>query len=119
MFSPTQFGLALLLPAFFIDSRSPSLKLGEVSANTPCALASCTPQTAASATAPAKIEPRLNMTSLPVIIVVLIQSPIARSPSTPHPSKHSISHGEVSEIPCPAAPRKCRADAAATPASRR
>src|SRR5580700_4661623 len=61
-FSPTQFGLVLLLPAFFTASRSPSLKLGEVSVNTPCALAGETLK-AARATAPARMEPRRNMTS--------------------------------------------------------
>src|ERR1700729_2554870 len=67
-FSPTQFGLVLLLPAFFTASRSPSLKPGEVSVNTPCALASCVPHIAASATAPARSEPRKIMTS-PFIFV--------------------------------------------------
>src|SRR6202000_1045840 len=62
MFSPTQFGLDLLLPANLVASRSPSLKLGEVSVNTPCALAGET-LSATSATAPASIEPRRNMTS--------------------------------------------------------
>src|SRR5579859_3401901 len=61
-FSPTQFGLDLLLPAFFTASRSPSLKLGEVSVNTPCALAGEMLE-ATSATAPARIEPRRNMIS--------------------------------------------------------
>ena len=36
-FSPTQFGLDLLLPANFVASRSPSLKLVDDSVNTPCA----------------------------------------------------------------------------------
>src|SRR5882724_7779635 len=63
MFSPTQFGLDLLLPAFFTASRSPSLKLGDDSVNAPCALACCVPQDRASARAPATIEPRKSMTT--------------------------------------------------------
>jgi hypothetical protein len=59
-FSPTQFGLALLLPAFFTANRSPSLKLGEDSVNAPCARASCAPHEDASASVPARIEPREN-----------------------------------------------------------
>src|ERR1700684_1321853 len=68
-FTPTQFGLVLLLPANFVANRSPSLKLGEVSVNAPCALAGETLQ-CARATAPARMEPRRNMTSsfcLPLI----------------------------------------------------
>src|SRR5277367_2820986 len=60
--SPTQFGLVLLLPANFVASRSPSLKPDDDSVNTPCAPAGETLK-AASATAPARIEPRRNMTS--------------------------------------------------------
>src|SRR5581483_608916 len=65
-FSPTQFGLDLLLPAFFTASRSPSLKLGEDRVNTLWALAGATLK-AANATAPARIEPRRNMIS-PIFI---------------------------------------------------
>ena len=34
MFSPTQFGFDLLLPAFFVGIRAPSLKSGDESVNT-------------------------------------------------------------------------------------
>ena len=37
IFSPTQFGLALLLPALLVGIRSPSLKADEDSVNTPSA----------------------------------------------------------------------------------
>src|SRR5262249_58208945 len=39
IFSPTQFGFCLLLPAFLVARRSPSLNDGDVIVNTPCALA--------------------------------------------------------------------------------
>src|SRR5450756_2521932 len=61
MFSPMQFGLALLLPALFSASRSPSLKSGEDSVNTPCARASLAPHEAASASMPAKMNLRENI----------------------------------------------------------
>src|SRR6516162_2723549 len=38
-FSPTQFGFCLLLPAFLVARRSPSLNDGDVIVNTPCAFA--------------------------------------------------------------------------------
>jgi hypothetical protein len=60
-FSPTQFGLDLLLPAFFTASRWPSLKSGEVSMNAACARASRAPQDAASAMARARMELRRSM----------------------------------------------------------
>jgi hypothetical protein len=63
MFSPTQFGLDLLLPANFVASRSPSLKPVEDSVNTPCAWAPCTQPKAKSASAPERIEARICMTS--------------------------------------------------------
>src|SRR4029077_2405544 len=73
-FSPTQFGLDLLLPAFFTASRSPSLKFGDDSVNTPCALAGETLM-ATSATAPARIEPRRNMTSSFLCLPLLVVAP--------------------------------------------
>src|SRR5882757_11219787 len=51
-FSPTQFGLALLLPAFFTANRSPSLKLDEEIVNGSAAYAAvCARQKAAAAAA--------------------------------------------------------------------
>src|SRR5882757_5913743 len=50
-FSPTQFGLALLLPAFFSASRSPSLKLDEEIVNGSAAWAVCARQRTATAAA--------------------------------------------------------------------
>src|ERR1700694_4151444 len=102
MFSPTQFGLALLLPAIFTASRSPSLKSGDDRVKAACALASCEPQNAASASALARIEPRKSMTSPSDFLSVVVSSfgqPVsrqvnrfpqppattARTPSTPHP----------------------------------
>src|ERR1700722_6177853 len=70
MFSPTQFGLALLLPAFFVASRSPSLKSGDDSVKAPVALACWAPHKALNATAPAKIVPRPNMLA-PLVHVFL------------------------------------------------
>src|ERR1043166_3106555 len=127
-FSPTQFGLSLLLPAIFVASRSPSLKLVDDNVNTPCAPAFWAPHRAPKATVKARIELFLNMT-LPFLLAfsvvgtdIIRRSPrrrIVRSPSTLHPSKHSRFHDEVSGIPSPSAPRKCRADAPAAPSSRR
>src|SRR4029077_14058234 len=65
-FSPTQFGLDLLLPAFFVARRSPSLKLGDDSVNTPCALAACEANRAATATEAARIEARRSMRFSPL-----------------------------------------------------
>src|SRR5450756_555937 len=69
MFWPRQFGLALLLPAFFSASRSPSLKSGDDSVNAPCARASRAPHNAASASMPAKIELRENIPPPGLIII--------------------------------------------------
>src|SRR5262245_44659935 len=126
-FSPTQFGLDLLLPAIFVASLSPSLKLVDDSVNTPCALALWAPHRAPKATVKARIEFFFNM-ALPFLLALFVgakvirRSPrrrIERSPSTLHPSKHSRFHDEVSESPFPSAPRKCRAGAAAALSSRR
>src|SRR5689334_13909997 len=69
-FSPTQFGLDLLLPAIFVASRSPSLKLVDDNVNTPCALTFWAPDRAPKATAKARIELFLNMT-LPFLLAFL------------------------------------------------
>src|SRR5580698_5903761 len=61
MFSPTQFGLDLLLPANFVASRSPSLKAADVRVKAACALAACEPHRPASATVTARMEPRKSM----------------------------------------------------------
>src|ERR1700760_458784 len=63
MFSPTQFGLDLLLPAFLTASRPPSLKSGDDSVKAAWALALCAPPTAASVTAKAKVRLRTSMKS--------------------------------------------------------
>src|SRR5204863_9626909 len=66
-FSPTQFGLDLLLPAIFVASRSPSLKLVDDNVNTPCAAAFWAPHSAPTATVKAKIKLFLGMT-LPFLL---------------------------------------------------
>src|ERR1700752_3347898 len=116
-FSPTQFGLDLLFPAIFVASLSPSLKLDDDRVNTPCALALWAPHTAPKATLKARIKFFFSMT-LPFLLAFLVVTNVirrsprrrtARNPSTLHPSRHSRFHDEVSEIPFPSAPRKCRA----------
>src|SRR5262245_60829247 len=66
-FSPTQFGLDLLLPANLVASLSPSLKAGDVRVNTDCALALWAAPRAPKATAAARAKLFLNMT-LPFLL---------------------------------------------------
>src|SRR4051812_586143 len=70
-FSPTQFGFDLLLPAIFVASRSPSLKLVDDNVNTPCAAAFWAPHSAPTATVKAKIELFLSMI-LPFVVALLL-----------------------------------------------
>src|SRR5205085_12309022 len=69
-FSPTQFGLDLLLPAILVASRSPSLKLDKDKLNTPCALAPWAPHRAPKATVKARIKFFLSM-ALPFLLAFL------------------------------------------------
>src|ERR1043166_5385749 len=92
-FSPTQFGLDLLLPAIFVASRSPPLKPADANANTPCAPSFGAPHRAPKATVKASIKLFLGM-ALPFLLAfsvvgtdIIRRSPrrrIVRSPSTLH-----------------------------------
>src|SRR5262245_41744680 len=65
IFSPTQFGFDLLLPAILVCSRSPSLNDFDVIVNTPCACALWAPHPIASATAPATNATRFSNIRFP------------------------------------------------------